>query len=334
MPPSGRGRYSAIERTVGLVADLIAGRPLDAKCAAKKLGVGLAAAARQLRAIESLPGVARNREGKAHVWQYVQPASTLGYDKVIAVCFGSSLAPAFEGTSYHEGFKTVRQWLIERSAHRRHFGNIDRKFLVLLQGGDVGLDRVDSPLDEVLDALLKEKKIKVEYERFSGAREVLAAEPLSLLLYHHRLYLVVRLKKGTFRTLRFARVQTVEVLDRFEYPSEAEYSPRTLFSNSYGVFLAPESVAHVRFKLSEKWRVFVRTHRWHVTQESVEQVDGVVVTMRVGRCPELIAFLLGFGEECEVLEPKDLRDQIAASVTRTAALYRASSRPRRELREL
>jgi len=55
----------------------------------------------------------------------------------------------------------------------------------------------------------------------------------------------------------------------------------------------------------------VRTHLWHVTQQAVENDAGVVVTMNVSRCPELVTFLLGFGPDCEVLEPPKLREEIA-----------------------
>lgn len=232
MDASDRGRLSSIGRTVGLVADLLSGKEFTAQSAAEKLGVKVAAATRQLQALEALPGVTRDRDRKAHVWRYSQPAASLGYDKVIAACLGSSLAPVFAGTTYHEGFNSVRQWLIERSSHRRHFGNIDRKFMVLLQGTDVGLEPDESPLDDVLDALLKEKTIKVAYESFEGEAQDVVADPLSLLLHHHRLYLVVRLKTGRFRTLRFARIQRVESLARFTYPSETAYSPRALFKDS------------------------------------------------------------------------------------------------------
>ena len=321
MPASTRGRLSAIGRTVGLVADLISGKELNAKGAAKRLGVEVAAATRQLRALEALPGVTCDRDRKAHVWRYTQPAASLGYDKVIAACFGSSLAPVFAGTTYHEGFDGVRQWLIERSSHRRHFGNIDRKFLVLLQGSDVGHAPEESPLDDVLDALLKERMIKVEYENFSGESQSVVAAPLSLLLHHHRLYLVVRLKNGGFRPLRFARIRSVEPLGPFTYPTEATYAPQAIFERSYGVFLTREDLGQVRFKLTEKWRVFVRTHLWHATQEAEDLPDGVVVSMRVDRCPELVAFLLGFGADCEVLEPAPLRSEIAAVTGQMAARY-------------
>ncbi|MFZ2872957.1 MAG: WYL domain-containing protein, partial [Phycisphaerales bacterium] len=113
----------------------------------------------------------------------------------------------------------MRQWLIERSQHRKHFGNIDRKFLVLLQGRDVDAGLEDSPLDDVLEALLKERRVRIKYENFEGAAEVVRADPLSLLLHHHRLYLVVRMQGGRLRPLRFARISEVEVLEKFTYPA-------------------------------------------------------------------------------------------------------------------
>ena len=48
---------------------------------------------------------------------------------------------------------------------------------------------------------------------------------------------------------------------------------------------------------------------------------GVLVTMNVGRCPELVAFLLGFGPDCEVLEPAKLREEIATAAMKLAAVY-------------
>jgi hypothetical protein len=321
MPKGGRGRLSSIGRTVGLVADLISGKEFTAKTAAKKLGVGVAAGARQLCALEALPGVTRDRESKAHIWRYIPDAASLGYDKIIAACFGSSLAPVFAGTSYEEGFKSVRQWLIDRSQHRKHFGNIDRKFLVLLQGRDVNADVEESPLDDVLDALLKERRVRINYETFDGSAEVVVADPLSLLLYHQRLYLVVRQRGGRFRPLRFARIREVEALEKFVYPVESVYAPESVFRDSYGVFLTREDLGLVKFRLAPKWRAFVRTHLWHVTQQSLEDEAGVVVTLNVSRCPELVTFLLGFGPDCEVLEPPKLREEIANAVTEVAKLY-------------
>ncbi len=325
MSRARNGRLSSISRTVTLIGDLLSGKTLSARTAAERLGVKGATAARQLRAIEGLPGVARGSAGKAHTWEFTPPASSLGYDKVIAACFGSSMAPAFEGTAYRQGFEAVRQWLIDRSPYRRHFRNIDRKFRVLLQGQDLSISAdQESPLDEVLDALLKEKRIAVEYERFSGERQSLVVEPLSLVLYQHRLYLLVRTRDG-HRALRFARILAVEGRDRFNYPDASEFNPEELFQRSFGVFLNPTAVEEVSFKLAPRWRAFLRTHRWHSTQTTEETSDGVVVRLRVGVCPELEGFLMSFGPECEVLGPPALRARIAASAHGLSQVYRNAS---------
>lgn len=164
--------------------------------------------------------------------------------------------------------------------------------------------------------------MRIKYENFEGAAEVVRADPLSLLLHHHRLYLVVRMHGGRLRPLRFARIREVEVLEKFTYPAEGDYAPEAVFCDSYGVFLTREDLGPVTFQLVPKWRAFVRTHLWHVTQKSVENDAGVLVTMNVSRCPELVSFLLGLGPDCEVLEPPKLREEIASAAKRLAAVYR------------
>jgi hypothetical protein len=42
------------------------------------------------------------------------------------------------------------------------------------------------------------------------------------------------------------------------------------------------------------------------------------VKLRVGICPELEAWILSFGEQAEVIAPKELRDRVGARKTKAA----------------
>lgn len=124
---------------------------------------------------------------------------------------------------------------------------------------------------------------------------------------------------------QFARIQAVEERDRFRYPDASEFNPERLFERSFGVFLNPAAVEEISFKLAQRWRVFVRTHRWHSSQTTEETGDGVVVRLSVGVCPELEGFLLSFGPECEVLGPPALRERIAQKAHGLSEVYRKAS---------
>ncbi len=48
---------------------------------------------------------------------------------------------------------------------------------------------------------------------------------------------------------------------------------------------------------------------------------GVELTMEVSGTVELASWVLGFGDQAEVLEPDSLRDQVAAELARASARY-------------
>jgi predicted DNA-binding transcriptional regulator YafY len=48
--------------------------------------------------------------------------------------------------------------------------------------------------------------------------------------------------------------------------------------------------------------------------------------MKVGLSPDLRQWILGWGSEAEVLDPADLREDVAAAATTAAAVYRRSGR--------
>ncbi len=113
---------------------------------------------------------------------------------------------------------------------------------------------------------------------------------------------------------RFARIQAVDVLDdTFSYPSRTEYDPQQVFRDSFGIFL-DLPVQDVELRLDKQWATYAQSHRWHDSQV-VEVVDGGVrLQLRVRVCPELESWILGFGEQAEVLAPVSLREKIGRRI--------------------
>lgn len=63
--------------------------------------------------------------------------------------------------------------------------------------------------------------------------------------------------------------------------------------------------------------------RWHPSQQLEEQPDGSLVWRgRVAGSREIRIWILGWGADAEVLEPADLRDEVAAELGRAADHYR------------
>ncbi len=146
-------------------------------------------------------------------------------------------------------------------------------------------------------------------------------------MHDHQLYVVGRDGEGGLHPYRFSRISSVDVLDdTFEYPGRTEYDPEQVFRDSFGIFL-DLAVQDVELKLHKQWATYAQSHRWHDSQKVEVAADHVVVRMRVRVCPELEAWILGFGEEAEVLAPAALRTRIAKRVVALSQVYAGQRQP-------
>ena len=188
---------------------------------------------RLMNAALRLPAVVERREGRQRKIRMditaIAPAPSTSHRRV-AACFGSSLWPLFEGSSYKEGIRDASRQIIGRTKRRAVFRDIDRKFWFLRRGGEVALLDGSPILDEVIEAVLQHRVLSLEYTRFSGVSRRLRLEPLSVVVHDHQLYVVARHDGAELHPYRFSRIRSVEVLDdTFEYPSRAGVRPRAGF---------------------------------------------------------------------------------------------------------
>ncbi len=322
------GRSASIDRHFLLAKDLLRGRTHDRQSLARRLGVRPAMADRLIKAALELPGARERREGR-HRLIYMDVTSLApvpSYPTAVAACFGASLWPLFRGSSYQDGIRDALAHVIGRTRRRAVFKDIDRKFWFLRRGGEAGLKDRAPLLDEAIEAVLHHRVIAVEYTRFGGRLERFRIEPLSIAVHDHQLYVIGRTETGDLHPYRFSRVVSVDVLEQtFRYPHRSEYDPEQVFRDSFGVFL-DRTVASVVLRLHPRWATYARTHRWHDSQVVVAERDHVRLELRVGLCPELEAWVLGFGEQAEVIAPKELRSRIQSRIAGAAAVYGAAPR--------
>jgi len=318
------GRSASIARHFVLVSDLLQGKEHDRHSLARRLAIRPAQADRLLNAAaEHLPGIQDRRDGKQRKVR-MNVAATIaepGYATAVAACFGSSLWPLFEGSAYQTGIRDALAHVVGRTKRRAVFKDIDRKFWFLRRGGEPALLDRAPLLDEVLEAVLHGRAISIAYTRFQGDSERLRLEPLSILVHDHQLYVVGREPGGRLHPYRFSRIAEVDVLeDQFAYPARSQYDPAQVFHDSFGIFLNL-AVRDVELKLHKRWSTFAQTHRWHVSQVVDVKEDHVRLTLHVRLCAELEAWILGFGEDAEVVAPRELRERIGSRAERLAQKY-------------
>ncbi|MCA9617395.1 MAG: WYL domain-containing protein [Myxococcales bacterium] len=332
----GQSERSGQRRLLRMLASLMTGAALDRNSAATKFGVNPEGAHTLLKRLESeIPGVEKRKRGRIDEFYFVGAAteepltttrSSVGFAQALAASFASAFARVFAGTRYARELVENRRSVIAElaSTRQRHFGNIGRKVHVRCGQEELLEDR-ETQLDEVLDAILRQRVATMRYRRFGGDEQRITLRPLTLAVYDSHLYVVGATADSAAYPFRFARILEFEVLDqRFEYPGAGEYDPEAVFHDSFGIFVDPDP-CDVRLRLDSRWSVFARHHRWHASQRIERELDdgSLLLSFHVRPCKELEQWLLGLGEHVEVLEPESLRVRISERLASAVRRYDA-----------
>ena len=147
----------------------------------------------------------------------------------------------------------------------------------------------------------------------------LAIEPSALT---HALYLIGYDEgRKARRTFKVERILTATLTpETFAAPEGA--SPARELLRAWDVIADEEPVRVViRFSVAVAKRA--AETRWHPSQSLEPQKDGLLLWRgQVAGLREIRIWILGWGADAEVLEPKTLREEIAAELSRAAALYK------------
>ena len=174
--------------------------------------------------------------------------------------------------------------------------------------------------DAVLHGLLEEVQLEIVYGDAKGQGEKRNIDPLKLVHYQGRWYLLawcwLRRERRLFHLARIRSIQATELPVEHKLDPDDEY-----LSGVFGIFKGKE-----RFKatiaLSGLAARNVREQRWHPDQQIEETENGILLHLPVADDRELIMKVLQFGDEAEVMAPDSLRNTVRERITAMAVRYR------------
>src|SRR5688572_9815266 len=270
-------RTSHQERLLKLTCALLDGEQHDRYSAAKKLGVKHAAAYDMLKLIAKYRPEIRVQRGTPV--RFGRPEGVADEPVAVAPALAASFAAGFARAFRNTVIETELVGIRDRTLHRlgtngrRRFQHIDRKVCVLTpEETDIG--GREKTLLNVIEAVLGQRKIRVEYHGFDRAPERMTLEPYSLVALSSKLY-VVAPRDGVPHPYRFDRIRRATLTNEtFDYPEVASYEPRSLFDSSMGIWLSEPNPCRVVVRLSRRWAVYARHHKWHHSQQETFREDG------------------------------------------------------------
>ncbi len=126
---------------------------------------------------------------------------------------------------------------------------------------------------------------------------------------------------GKLRTLKIERIERVE-LTREHYEIPADFDPRDLLADAWGIWYTEGEPIEVTLKFSRAVASRLEETRWHRSEEETKLEDGSVLwKAKVAEPQEMIPWIRGWGADCEVLEPKSLREALAKEAKKMARVY-------------
>lgn len=119
---------------------------------------------------------------------------------------------------------------------------------------------------------------------------------------------------------RLARMQAPSLSDQ-TYTIPEDFHPLRFLSNAWGIMAGEPVRVELFFSPTVRQRIQEEYFSTLAEPLMILSTGHTRVVLEVGHWLEMVPWILGWGPEVEVISPPELREQIARSLSRAAALY-------------
>lgn len=173
------------------------------------------------------------------------------------------------------------------------------------------MERLDNIFAKLQDAIRRKRKIRLVYHSlFDGGDITLTLSPYHLI-YNHRAWYIIGKSSihNSIRTFKLNRITSLEPLDKC-FVSSRKFDITEYFGRAWSMI--PEGkLYNIELRFAPKVARNVAEVRWHSTQQMQWNDDrSLTVHFRVDGLGEITWWILGYGDQVEVLKPQALRGKI------------------------
>lgn len=236
----------------------------------------------------------------------------------------SPLLPASTLDHLRPWFATAQNVL---DAQQNELSHWREKVRVLPSGLPLLPPQVDTSVQLAVNlALLHEKQLEVSYcPRQSGVLKNYTLHPLALVVRNQSFYLLATIGDYTdIRQLALHRIQSATLLEEsLRHPSDFDLD-RYIAEGAFGWQVGNGGPIRLVVKITQAAALTV-SERLLDAQQEIQPLDESHVLLRatVSDTKELRVWLLGFGDQLEILEPPTLREEIGRIAQGMATCYSA-----------
>jgi predicted DNA-binding transcriptional regulator YafY len=317
-----RTDHDSLTRLLQLYDQLQGGGRISTRRTPRDLGIGLRTLQRYVGKLETA-GVKLEPEDTANdgrvytirrdrrVFRSLMPLT-----EVFALHVALGWLRQFEGAVIFQSLDGLRarlnEWLEARDAQEAR--KWDAQKFYALPFLPFQYDPEEDVLNDVVSALLKERKLRFRYRTAAGRTATHTVRPYTLVFSKGAFYLIAlvdQAKPGYHPTsFHLSRMTASEVLrEGYAYP--VDWDPRSLAPEMAGLLGGPVEDLDVRF--DGRFEKHLREERQWPEGTVVDRPDGRVrLRTRLPLSEELLAWLMGFTPAVEVVSPTWFRERLLA----------------------
>jgi predicted DNA-binding transcriptional regulator YafY len=190
------------------------------------------------------------------------------------------------------------------------FGNTSADWVEVDFSGWANADEEAQLFSLLKSAILGKKKVAFQYHSSEGSTQR-TAEPMKLCFKGQSWYLYACTVRQDYRFFKLRRMKELKLLDeRFERTASAK-----IFE---GTKIFQDDFVTITLKLSKKmaYRVYDEFSQYKTLPSG-----DFIATLTMPRGDWVYQYLATFGEDCEIIEPEDIRLQIKDKLQKTLARY-------------
>jgi proteasome accessory factor B len=264
----------------------------------------------------------RVRHGFAYTRGVAQfPLLTVSEGELVALLVAQKAVEQYRGTSFEKPLHTAFQKLVSSLGDEANVSLHELSEAVSFHYAGVPHGQI-KVFESLAAAVMTNQLVEFDYFSLRARKpERRRVAPYHLACITNQWYLIARDQdREDIRTFALTRVGSVRRLKvSFERPPD--FSISKMFSGSFAAFEAGET-ERVRVRFDAAAARLVSERQWHKSQRirSLGQA-GIELTMQVGIAPDLESWILGWGDQAEVIEPVALSQRIAENIRSMSAKY-------------
>ncbi|MHC5059541.1 MAG: helix-turn-helix transcriptional regulator [Planctomycetota bacterium] len=203
----------------------------------------------------------------------------------------------------------------------RHYCHTSLQNISIRPYAHAPMDLLDKIFAKIQQAMRNKRKARMAYHSLYDKKNITTTLKPYHLMYNHRAWYVIgesSLHKS-IRTFKLNRIKKLEILESRFIDGE-KFDIYEYIGRAWSMI--PEGkIYRVKLRFTPKVARNVAEVQWHSTQKTTLNEDGsLLAEFRVDGLGEISWWILGYGDQVEVLAPAALRRRIAKTAQRMVEL--------------